>query len=234
MPHRDDSPIRLPVGAPVPPVTAVAPEARVADGRWIRLEPVDAARHGPVLYAASHGDAATEELWTYMAYGPFPSAAAMEEWLGQCATSRAVVYHVVVDKASGQPCGMAAYQNIVPADRRLEIGHIWYAPRAQRGVANTETAYLLVREAFDRLGYRRVEWKCNALNERSRAAARRLGFRYEGTFRAHMIVKGRNRDTAWFAMTDEDWPRVRAHFEQWLDAKAAGRELSLGALNAAR
>jgi RimJ/RimL family protein N-acetyltransferase len=114
--------------------------------------------------------------------------------------------------------------------RRLELGHIWYVPDAQRGRANTETAYLLLRQAFDVWGYRRAEWKCDALNERSRAAALRLGFTFEGVFRQHMIVKGRNRDTAWFAMLDADWPSRRAAMETWLDAEPGS--VSLGELTA--
>ena len=120
----------------------------------------------------------------------------------------------MIDLATGDPVGVVSYLNIVAPDRRIELGHIWYVPAAQRGRANTETAYLLMRQAFDELGYRRVEWKCDALNARSRAAAERLGFTFEGVFRQHMIVKGRNRDTAWFSMTDTEWPARRAAIER--------------------
>jgi RimJ/RimL family protein N-acetyltransferase len=229
-PSRDD----LLLGVPVPPVPALQPGPAVLEGRWVRLEPIAVSRHAPALYAASHGDPAAEALWTYMSYGPFSSEDEMAVWLARAAASNDTVFHVVLDKSSRQPVGMAAYVNVVPRDRRIEIGHIWYAPPAQRGVANTETAFLLVRHAFEELGYRRVEWKCNALNARSRAAALRLGFQYEGTFRAHMIVKGRNRDTAWFAMIDHDWPRVRANFERWFEARAEGRDVSLATLNTSR
>jgi RimJ/RimL family protein N-acetyltransferase len=125
---------------------------------------------------------------------------------------------MTVESRGAGPVGMAAFMNIVPEHRRLEIGHIWYAPSAQRTEANTEAAYLMMREAFDELGYRRVEWKCDALNERSRAAALRLGFAFEGVFRKHMIVRGRSRDSAWFSLLDAQWPAARAALERWLDA----------------
>lgn len=207
------------------------PGPAVLDGRWVHLEPIDVARHAAALYACSHGDPETEALWTYMSVGPFASMDEMAGWLARAAASADTVFLVVADRTTGEPVGMAAYLNIVPRDRRIELGHIWYSPKAQRAVANTEATYLLARNAFEALGYRRVEWKCNALNQRSRAAALRMGFLYEGLFRAHMIVKGRNRDTTWFAMTDEDWPRVKANFERWFEARAAGATLSLSELN---
>jgi RimJ/RimL family protein N-acetyltransferase len=125
---------------------------------------------------------------------------------------------------------MAAFMNIVPEHRRLEIGHIWYAPSAQRTEANTEAAYLMIREAFDGLGNRRLEWKCDALNERSRAAATRLGFTFEGVFRKHMIVRGRSRDSAWYSLLDTEWPAARDALERWLEADAGRRPplVSLG------
>jgi len=132
-----------------------------------------------------------------------------------------------VTLADGEPIGVVSYLNAVAADRRIEIGHIWYVPAAQRTRANTEVTYLLLSHAFEDLGYRRVEWKCDALNARSRAAAERLGFTFEGIFRRHMIVKGRNRDTAWFSMLDTEWPRVRAAMEDWFDAEPGA--FSLGA-----
>jgi RimJ/RimL family protein N-acetyltransferase len=117
---------------------------------------------------------------------------------------------------------MASFLNVRPEMRVLEVGHIWYAPEAQRTAANTEATYLMLRDAFD-LGYRRAEWKCDALNERSRRAALRLGFRFEGVFRQHMVVKDRNRDTAWYAVLDGEWPAVRTNLERWLAAPPAGR-----------
>ena len=189
--------------------------------------------HATALFAASHGDETTEAVWTYMPYGPFADEAQMRGWLEGIAGSDDPRFFTVIDLATGDPVGVVSYLNIVAPDRRIELGHIWYVPAAQRGRANTETAYLLMRRAFDELGYRRVEWKCDALNARSRAAAERLGFTFEGVFRQHMIVKGRNRDTAWFSITDTEWPARRAAIETWLAADDPG-SISLRDLTAAR
>ena len=149
-----------------------------------------------------------------MAYGPFESASAMRSVMERLVDGSVdPQWWLVRDLPSGAPAGMAAFMNIAPAQRRLELGHIWYIPAAQRTAVNTETVYLMLCESFDRLGYRRVEWKCDALNARSRRAATRLGFSFEGVFRQHALVKRRNRDTAWFAMLDTDWPRIRENFE---------------------
>jgi RimJ/RimL family protein N-acetyltransferase len=198
-------------------------------GESVTLRPLDPTTDAEALYAVSHGDAATEALWTYMPYGPFAEAGEMRAWLDDCAASNDPVFRAVLD-VHGRPCGMVSYLNIVPDHRRLELGHIWYGPAVQRTRINTEAIYLMLRESFDQLGCRRVEWKCDALNARSRAAALRLGLRFEGIFRHHMIVKGRNRDTAWFALVDTDWPAVKANMERWLCGGANG--LSLTELNA--
>lgn len=211
---------RAPMGLPTP---------EPLQGTAVTVRPLAPAEDLPALYTASHGDPETETLWTWMPYGPFADRDAMGIWLEQCASSTDPAFRAVVEHASGRPVGMVSWLNIEPDHRRLELGHIWYAPSAQRSRANTETIRLLLGEAFDRLGCRRVEWKCDALNARSRAAALRLGFRFEGVFRQHMIVKGRNRDTAWFALVDRDWPTVRDHMERWLAADGNG--LSLTALN---
>lgn len=171
-------------------------------------------------------------MWTYMPYGPFSDADAMREWLAGCAASDDPLFLTIEHRSAG-PVGMAAFMNADLAHRRIELGHIWYAPSAQRTEANTEATYLMLREAFDRLGYRRAEWKCDALNERSRSAALRLGFTFEGEFRRHMIVRGRNRDTAWFAMIDEEWPAARDAFERWLASNPAERP-ALASLRATR
>jgi RimJ/RimL family protein N-acetyltransferase len=206
------------------------PTDRHLAGHTVVVRPLDPPADAPALFAASHGDAATEALWTWMPYGPFRDAAAMAHWLAERATSTDPLFRVVAGAGDGVALGMASYLNLAPADRRLELGHIWYAPAAQRSPVNTETIYLMLRESFDRLGARRVEWKCDALNRRSREAALRLGFRFEGVFRKHMIVKGRNRDTAWYALVDDDWPAVRANLERWL--YAGEPDLSLTTLNA--
>jgi RimJ/RimL family protein N-acetyltransferase len=191
-------------------------------GRFVRLAPVDpAADAGPLWRATHDGSDDAEAVWTYLAYGPFADAAAMRAWLETLVPSEDPLF-LTVHTAAG-PSGVVSFMSIEPELRRIELGHIWYAPAAQRSEANTETVFLMLREAFEELGYRRVEWKCDALNERSRAAAERLGFTFEGVFRQHMVVKGRNRDTAWFSIVDGEWPELRAAFERWLEAPADDR-----------
>jgi RimJ/RimL family protein N-acetyltransferase len=163
-------------------------------------------------------------------YEPFADDTEMGAWLEGCARSDDPLFMTVVAHGGG-PVGMAAFMNIETDHRRLEVGHIWYAPSAQRTEANTEAAYLMMREAFDELGYRRVEWKCDALNERSRAAALRLGFTFEGVFRKHMIVSGRSRDSAYFSLVDEEWPPAKDALERWLGSDPDGRP-SLASLRA--
>lgn len=212
----------FPVGEPVEGGAARAPERRQLAGRYVSLEPVDPAAHGEALWRAAHDSSAEAiEMWTYMPYGPFEDADLMRAWLEEVAPSDDPLFLAVTGDEG--PIGMASFLNSDAAMRRIEIGHIWYAPRAQRSEANTEAIYLMLREAFDRLGHRRVEWKCDALNERSRVAALRLGFTFEGVFRQHMVVKGRNRDTAWFSMLDREWPAAREAFERWLAAERDDR-----------
>ncbi len=210
---------------------APRPDGHPLEGQSVLLSPIAPQSDGKDLYRVSHGTASNESLWTYMGYGPFDSESGMAIWLEGCASSTDPLFLKVVDRVSGSPVGMVSYLNIVPDAWRLELGNIWYAPSVQRSNTNTETIYLMLCESFDRLGYRRVEWKCDALNARSRAAALRLGFQYEGTFRQHLIYKGRNRDTAWFAMLYADWPRIKTHFERWLYANRDG-SLSLTEMNA--
>lgn len=198
------TPEGLPVGRDVEGEQAGRPPLQAILGEFVALEPVDAAAHGPGLYGISHGDARSEALWTYMSAGPFPNGPAMMGWLHRCEQSDDPLYFTVVERASGRSAGMVSYLNIVPEMRRLELGNIWYAPAYQRTKVNTEAIYIMLSVSFDVLGYRRVEWKCDALNERSRRAAERLGFTFEGVFRQHMIVKGRNRDTAWYSLLDDE------------------------------
>ncbi len=167
------------------------------------------------LYPATHGDVALESVWTYLGYGPFADRQAMADWMGKAALSSDPLWVTIVDKEDS-PLGMAAFMNADPIMRRLELGHIWYSPATHRSGANTEAAYLMLNEAFTTYRSRRVEWKCDSLNAASRHAATRLGFTFEGVFRNHMIVKGRNRDTAWYAMTDDEWSRVRTVLMEWL------------------
>ncbi|MGH2590810.1 MAG: GNAT family N-acetyltransferase [Actinomycetota bacterium] len=208
----------LAVGERVEGGPARRPERRRLQGRYVALEPVLPAAHAEALWRAAHdGNVEAPGTWTYMPYGPFRDAGEMSARLEEIASSEDPLFLVVVGPVG--PIGMASFLNADVEMRRIELGHIWYGPRARRTEANTEAAYLMLRESFERLGNRRVEWKCDALNERSRAAAIRLGFTFEGVLRHHMVVKGRNRDTAWFSMLEEEWPAAREAFGRWLAAK---------------
>jgi RimJ/RimL family protein N-acetyltransferase len=207
------------------------PRRAALEGTRVRLEPLDADRHAARLFHAGGADPA---IWTYLAYGPFADEAEMHAHLAAQAASEDPLYFAVV---TDRPLGVASYLRMQPEHGVIEIGHIWFAAALQRTPAATEAIYLLAREAFDGLGNRRLEWKCDAANARSRRAAERFGFGFEGVFRQHMIVKGRNRDTAWYALLDGEWPAARAAFEAWLDPAnfdADGRQRrSLAALRAA-
>ena len=181
----------------------------------MRLEPVDAARHAKSLFDASRDE---PRIWDYLAYGPFESERVFTEWLRERAASDDPLFYAVVDLDSGTARGMASLMRIDPANGVIETGHIWFAPVLQRTRQATEAIYLLARHSFDDLGYRRFEWKCDSLNQPSRRAAERFGFVFEGVFRQHMVIKDRNRDTAWFSILDGEWPVVRAAFETWLAA----------------
>jgi RimJ/RimL family protein N-acetyltransferase len=196
-------------------------------GRTVRLEPLDPTHHGGELYAASHGPGVPPELWLYMSVGPFASEPSFRAWLDKCATSQDPLFLTVVDPQSGRAVGMVSYMRIAPEHGVIEIGNIWFGPVIQRRPQATEAIFLLARHVFDELGYRRLEWKCNALNAPSRRAALRFGFSYEGLFRQHMVIKDRNRDTTWFAMVRDDWPSIRTAFIAWLDPAnfdAAGQQ----------
>jgi RimJ/RimL family protein N-acetyltransferase len=224
------------VVSPLP--SGLVPGRGRREGAAATLEGIDPELHAAELFASSHGVPSGEELWRFMAYGPWSSVDGFRGWLRDCAAAHDPIFFAIRDHKSGRACGMASYLNIVPKNGSIEIGHIWLAPALQRTRAATEALFLLMRHAMDDLRYRRLEWKCNALNDASRRAARRLGFRYEGTFHQHMIVKGRNRDTAWYAITDGEWPAVRANIEAWLAADnfdAEGRQKrSLSEINRPR
>jgi RimJ/RimL family protein N-acetyltransferase len=221
-----------PIGQLVDATPAKGPGPVTLEGRFCRIEKLDAARHGAALAEAVEGD---DRLWDYMGYGPFADAGAFAAWLAGRPTLSDPYSCAVIDRESGAATGIVTLMEIRPAMRVIEIGNIVYSSRLQRTAAATETQYLMARHVFETLGYRRYEWKCNALNAPSRRAALRFGFTYEGTFRQHMIVKGRNRDTAWFAMLDSDWPGRRTAFERWLAPEnfdGAGRQhRSLSAMN---
>ncbi len=202
----------LPIGAPVAPGAAAVPGRDTAlRGSRVTLRALDPAADAPSLFAAT-GDPAT---WTYLSYGPFANAAQLASTLAAAAAEEGRVALAIV--RGGEALGTASYIRIVPEHRVIEIGHIVLGAPLRRTAAATEAIFLLARHAFDELGYRRLEWKCDALNAASRRAAERYGFRFEGVFREHMIVKGANRDTAWFAILQEEWPALRAAFEAWLE-----------------
>lgn len=212
-------PDKLPIGAPVESGSPdVRPGPCILSGSAIRLRPVEFERDAAPLYAASHGSAVREALFTYLPYGPFGSVVDFRAWLESYCRGKDPLFFVVEQVAEGVAVGMVSYMNIRPEHRSLEIGHIWYGPDAQRTRTNTEAVFLLLRHAFEDLHQRRIEWKCDSLNARSRAAAERLGFRFEGLFRQHVIYKERNRDTTWFALLDQEWPAVRAAMQDYLAA----------------
>ena len=204
-----------PVGLPVPDwKPARPPSAEAMQGHFCALERLDGERHAADLHAANAADA-EGGMWTYMGYGPFASLKDYRAWVDGAAASRDPVWYAVIDKATGKAAGVASYLRIDAAMGTIEVGHIAWSPQLQRTPAATEAMYLMMENAFA-LGYRRYEWKCNALNAPSRAAAQRLGFSYEGVFRQARIDKGRNRDTAWYAIIDKEWPALQAAFRQWL------------------
>ncbi len=191
-----------------------APDAPVMDGRWVRLERLEADRYAPDLFT---GNRDQDWVWDYMPYGPFADAVAFHAWARGMAAEPDPFFYALIDKATGRAAGVAAYLRITPAHGTIEIGHICLSPALQGSRTATEAFYLMADWAFA-AGYRRYEWKCDALNLPSRRAAQRLGFSYEGTFRQHMVYKGRNRDTAWFAMTDRDWRGgLAAAYGAWLE-----------------
>ncbi|MCP4329204.1 MAG: GNAT family N-acetyltransferase [Alphaproteobacteria bacterium] len=205
-------------------------------GRLCAVEPIDPARHAETLHAANAEDS-EGRMWTYMPYGPFGSVADFRSWMEASCLGDDPLFHAIVDRRSGGAVGAASYLRITPAIGVIEVGHIHYAPRLQRTVMATEAMYLMMRRVFDELGYRRYEWKCDALNAGSRRAAERLGFTFEGVFRQATMYKGRNRDTAWYAIIDRQWPALRTAFETWLapdNFDDSGRQrTSLGAMTKA-
>lgn len=185
-------------------------------GRYVRLEKLDADMHTDALFEAQSGPESDERTWLYMGYGPFIDETQFREYVERMASTADPAAYAVIP-TGGTPAGVLAYLRINEEHGSIEIGHIWYGASIQRSPATTEVVYLTAKQAFEDLGYRRFEWKCNNKNERSKRAALRFGFTHEGTFRNHVVQRDRNRDTAWFAMTSEDWPAIKAAFESWLD-----------------
>ena len=191
------------------------PPRRQLQGRYCHVEPLDPARHTEDLYEATAADV-EGRIWTYLSSGPFASRAEFRKWGESAATSEDTLFYAIVDEAAGRAAGVASYLRVAPAVGSIEVGNICYPPRLQRTTAATEAMVLLMRNVFE-LGYRRYEWKCDRLNAPSIAAAERLGFTFEGVFRQATIYRGRNRDTAWFAIVDRDWEALKARYERWLD-----------------
>ncbi|WP_426150868.1 GNAT family N-acetyltransferase [Pseudomonas sp. DC3000-4b1] len=192
-----------------------APVAQTIEGEYIRLEKLVPARHSEDLWEVLQGPAADPVFWDFLPYGPFNEREAFDIWLDGYAISNDPLGFCVVDKHTGKAEGVLSLMSIMPAHGRVEIGHVAFGAPMQRTPKGTEAVYLLARQVFA-AGYRRVEWKCDNRNERSRRAATRFGFRPEGVFRQHMVVKNHNRDTAWFAMLDSEWPAIKDAFEAWL------------------
>ena len=211
-------------------VTAAAPPIpphRTLSGNDITLSPLGVDDFAE-LYGRTHGDSTRESIWAFLPYGPFASAAEMGVYYRKAGACGDPQFYAVRHHCDGALAGIVSYLRITPVAYSIEIGHIWHAADRQRGRANSEAAFLLMDKAFA-LGYRRFEWKCNALNMRSRLAALRLGIAFEGVFRQHLVFKGQNRDTAWFALLDKDWPAVRANLSAWL-ADSSGKS-SLSEMN---
>ncbi len=192
------------------------PERKTMEGRYVRLEPLDAARHGDGLFEASSiSDADGRFAW--LPEYPPQSRAAFQPWLEKAEASEDPLFFAVIDKASGKVAGRQTLMRIDAANGVIEIGNIYWGPLISRKLAATEAQFLFMRYAFDDLGYRRYEWKCNNNNAPSKRAAERFGFKFEGIFRQHIVVKGENRDTAWYSVIDKEWPALRKAYEAWLD-----------------
>jgi RimJ/RimL family protein N-acetyltransferase len=212
----DTNALGQPVGFAVPQWKPPVPPTRAAlEGRYCRLESLTPDAHAADLHAANTLDS-DGRMWTYLSCGPFENAGTYRKWLDGVCSGNDPLFFAIIDSASGKAVGVASYMRIEPASGVIEVGHLAFSPRLQRTRAATEAMYLMMRNAFE-MGYRRYEWKCHSLNGPSRAAAERLGFSFEGIFRQHVIHKGRNRDTAWYAIVDHEWPALENAFRRWLD-----------------
>ncbi len=192
------------------------PPRSAIEGRFCRIEPINAEEHGASLYEAFALDGGGAN-WTYLGHEPFSNEEACLQWIETSCLSDDPLFHAIIDISTGKPVGVASLMRIDPLNGVIEVGNIHYSPLLQRKPAATEAMFLLMRRVFDELGYRRYEWKCDSLNAPSKRAAVRFGFRYEGLFRQAVVYKGRNRDTTWFSIIDSEWPGLRAAYEAWLD-----------------
>jgi RimJ/RimL family protein N-acetyltransferase len=196
--------------------SGMAPRRALLEGRFVRLEPVDPSVHAEELYDASHRDAEALKIWEYIPHGPWPDQANFERWLRDTVNRIENVVFAIRSEDTGKACGMVQYHHIEPKSGVVEIGGIWFAPEFQRTRGATEVLLLMLSHALDDLSYRRVQWRCDTLNERSRAAVRRLGFGFEGIFYNEAIVKGKNKNTAWYSMLDYEWPQAKEKISTWL------------------
>ncbi len=208
--------LKQPVGLPVPDwKPAEFPKHDAMPGYFCRLEPLDPKRHAESLYQANALD--TEgKSWTYLPYGPFQDVESYRAWMIKNCCGRDPLFYAIIDTETDRAVGVASYLRIEPNSGSIEVGHLNFSPLLQHTAAATEAMYLMMARAF-KMGYRRYEWKCNALNAPSRTAAQRLGFSFEGIFRNATVVKGHNRDTAWYAIIEEEWPALQDAYLQWLN-----------------
>ncbi len=224
---RSSNPLNQPIGFALSNwMPRALPLRKPMNGTYCRVEPLNAEVHAADLFEANQRDV-DDRMWTYMAYGPFADFAAYKEWVSGASQMDDTLFFAIIDMTSLKAVGVASFLRIDPSNGAIEVGHIAYSPALQRTHAGTEAMYLMMQYVFDDLGYRRYEWKCDNLNAASRSAAARYGFQFEGIFRQAAVYKNRNRDTAWFAITDKDWPALKVAFESWLapeNRKASGEQ----------
>jgi len=198
--------------------SGLVPSRTPLKGKFVTLEPQDASHHAAELFQASHGSAEGLRIWDHLTYGPWPDVESYAATLRSQSASLDPVFYAIRSTETGRACGQSSFLDIQAQIGVTEIGHIWFGPELQRTQGATEALFLMLCNAMDDQGYRRMQWRCNALNAKSRNAARRLGFRFEGIFYNHLIFKGMNRDTAWYSILDDEWPEVREKIANWLDS----------------
>lgn len=191
------------------------PPRSVMTGHYCRMESLDVAQHASGLFGAFNHDS-DHHNWTYLPYGPFEDLESLTNWLSEYCLGDDPLFYVIINQENDEIVGIASYLRITPAVGTIEVGHIHFSAKMQRTPMASEAMYLMMKRVFDELGYRRYEWKCDALNAPSKKAAERFGFCFEGLWRQATMYKGRNRDTTWFAMIDKDWPKVKAAYQAWL------------------
>lgn len=201
----------------VNPPPALVPGRVPLTGHYVKLEPQNANEDAAELYEAGHSSEEGLRIWDYMTYGPWTDLSSYKATLRAQSSSFDPIFYTIRSIETGRACGQVSFMDINAQNGVIEIGHIWFGPELQKTPAGTEALFLMLCHAMDDLGYRRMQWRCNSLNERSRQAARRLGFRFEGIFYNHLIFKGKNRDTAWYSILDDEWPEVRRAIASWLE-----------------